>query len=194
MVSLSTLTLTLLALSAFAGLVDGHGYLKTPRSRNWAAAEDGVWSGGSRANGVPRWETCPHCLNTKKRQDVCGATGGKSYDNWVDINGRAMPWKSQATYIEGAQITVEAYLDTNHAGHMDVLLCPNGDSSTQACFEANPVRSKFVCIYYMHSPPYPTRSVSHEHYFFLLFKTQSGQRSVVWRTNWLKVSWARILC
>ncbi len=41
--------------------VDAHGYLKTPRSRNYYASVEGKWSGGTESD--PAVETCPHCLN-----------------------------------------------------------------------------------------------------------------------------------
>ena len=118
---------------------EGHGYLKTPRARNWVAAQDGVWSGGASANGKPQKESCPHCLNKKAAQNLCSRGNASTlYDNWKDVNGNPMPWTSQATYNEGQEITIEVTITANHAGHMDILLCPDGDSSTQACLEANP--------------------------------------------------------
>jgi hypothetical protein len=49
-----------------------------------------------------------------------------------------MPWKSESTFLEGQEITVKSVLTTNHAGHMDLFVCPLGDASTQACFDQNP--------------------------------------------------------
>ena len=39
----------------------------------------------------------------------------------------------------GGEITIEATLTTNHAGHFDLYICPDGDESTQACFLNNPL-------------------------------------------------------
>lgn len=119
--------------------VEGHGYLKSPRSRNWVAHEDGSdsWSGG--AAGVPQKEYCYHCLNTKAADEICGVGNANNYDEWLDMNGDPIPWNSQATYAEGETITVKSYLNTNHWGHMDLYVCPDGSASTQACFEANPL-------------------------------------------------------
>lgn len=119
--------------------VNGHGYLKTPRSRNWVAAEDGTWTGGHGSTGIPQTESCPHCLNIKEADDLCGVgNSGTTYDNFNDINGDPMPWTSQAIYQEGDEITVEAFLSTNHAGHMEMWLCPDGNDSTQECLWSNP--------------------------------------------------------
>ena len=119
-------------------IVNGHGYMESPRSRNWRAS---VSEDGSNMIGlaeIPKAEYCYHCLNTKSASDVCGVGQTGKYDNWVDTNGDLMPWKSEATFVEGQEITVKSVLTTNHAGHMDLFVCPLGDDSTQACFEKNP--------------------------------------------------------
>ena len=107
----------ILLLSLFnPSLVQGHGYLYSPRSRNWVAYEDGTdsWSGGSA--GVPLREYCFHCLNSKAADEICGIGNAGSYDDWLDIQGNPMPWTSQATYVEGEIITVKSLLTTNHGG------------------------------------------------------------------------------
>jgi len=120
--------------------VNGHGYLYSPRSRNWVAHQDGTdsWSGGG-SPGTPTKEYCYHCLNTKAANEICGEGNAGNYDKWLDINGDPIPWNSQATYVEGEIITVKSYLSTNHGGHMDLFICPDGSSSTQECLEANPL-------------------------------------------------------
>ena len=119
--------------------VDGHGYLKSPRSRNWVAQEDGVNTPGPQSSGKPEQDFCYHCLNSKATHELCSyGNAVTSYDNWNDINGDPMPWISQAVYDEGDEIIVEAVLTTNHAGHMDMYLCPDGNDSTQECLWANP--------------------------------------------------------
>jgi predicted carbohydrate-binding protein with CBM5 and CBM33 domain len=47
----------LIALSAFEAAT-GHGYMKTPRSRNYHANLNGKWSGGTASDPAP--ESCPH--------------------------------------------------------------------------------------------------------------------------------------
>jgi len=112
----------------------------SPRSRNWVAHQDGTdsWSGEGSA-GTPVKEYCYHCLNHKKANEICGTGNSGNYDEWLDINGDPIPWNSQATYIEGEIITVKSYLSTNHGGHEDLFVCPDGSSSTQECLEANPL-------------------------------------------------------
>ena len=41
--------------------IQGHGYLQTPRSRNFVANQDGKDFGGGPND--PAIEYCPHCLN-----------------------------------------------------------------------------------------------------------------------------------
>jgi hypothetical protein len=50
-----------------------------------------------------------------------------------------MPWISQATYTEGQEIVIEVVITANHAGHFDVFVCPDGDTSTQECFLDHPL-------------------------------------------------------
>jgi len=112
----------------------------SPRSRNWVAHQDGTdsWSGEGSA-GTPVKEYCYHCLNNKAANEICGTGNSGNYDEWLDINGDPIPWNSQATYTEGEIITVKSYLSTNHGGHEDLFVCPDGSSSTQECLEANPL-------------------------------------------------------
>ena len=111
------------SLSSFlpAQEVEGHGYLKTPRSRNWVAQQDGVSQPGDQSAGIPEQDFCPHCLNVKLANNLCSKGNAATlYDRWTDINGAPMPWTSQGIYNEGDEITVESVLTTNHAGHMDM--------------------------------------------------------------------------
>ena len=91
--------------------VVGHGFLKSPRSRNWVAQEDGVNTPGPQSSGKPEQDFCYHCLNSKATHELCSyGNAATSYDSWNDINGDPMPWISQAVYDEGDEITVEAVL------------------------------------------------------------------------------------
>merc|ERR1712176_1178835 len=104
------------------------------------AQQDGVSNGGPASDGKPERDSCPHCLNSKLANNLCSQGNAATlYDKWKDINGNPMPWNSQATYKEGDEITVESVLTTNHAGHMDMYICPNGDDSTQECLWDNPL-------------------------------------------------------
>ena len=114
MSAITSKLLLLLALSTAISLTEGHGFLKTPRSRNYVAHQDGTWS---TASGAPMRETCPHCLNAKEANKVCSKGNAMTdYDDWNDSQGNPMPWESQGVYEEGDLFTVEAVLTTNHAG------------------------------------------------------------------------------
>eukprot|EP00591_Stephanopyxis_turris_P010789 CAMPEP_0195507578 /NCGR_PEP_ID=MMETSP0794_2-20130614/1000_1 /TAXON_ID=515487 /ORGANISM="Stephanopyxis turris, Strain CCMP 815" /LENGTH=605 /DNA_ID=CAMNT_0040634313 /DNA_START=164 /DNA_END=1981 /DNA_ORIENTATION=- len=128
---------TAAALLILPDTIKGHGHMLSPRSRNWVAYEDGTTQSGT--GGVPLKEYCYYCLNTKAADDICGIGGAQSYDDWIDSNGDPMPWNSQATYTEGEIIEIKSNLHTPHWGHQDVMICPDGDASTQDCFEAHPL-------------------------------------------------------
>lgn len=93
--------------------VRGHGYLVTPRSRNWVASPEVEGGSGS---GVPPSETCFHCLNTKAQDDLCSVGNAQNYDVWNDSFGAPMPWTPQAELVLGREFEVKADLTTNHAG------------------------------------------------------------------------------
>lgn len=131
------LVLHLVTVSAFLStFVQGHGYLKSPRSRNWYASPN---SGAHEYGSPSSWEYCPHCLNAKLETQVCATGNAQNYDEWKNSSGNQMPWTTQAVYTEGQEIEVEAVLTTNHAGHIDMFACPAGRDSTPDCFLENPL-------------------------------------------------------
>ncbi len=92
------------------------------------------------------------------------------------MNGVPMPWISQATYTEGQEIFIEAHLTANHAGHIDMFVCPLGRDSTMQCFLDNPLT--FVQDM-MHGGPvdefYPSRAyVSPASLFRFKYKLPEG--------------------
>jgi len=113
--------------------VAGHGFLESPRSRNFLAHEDGPICSGA---GCPPAEYCHHCLNLN--DGVCGKFGGRSFDggSWLDKTGGEMPWASEGVYFEGDEIIVRSYLDTHHNGHMEIRACNKGNACGVADFEA----------------------------------------------------------
>ena len=113
--------------------VAGHGFLESPRSRNFLAHEDGPICSGA---GCPPAEYCHHCLNLN--DGVCGKFGSRSFDggSWLDKNGSEMPWASEGVYFEGDEIIVRSYLDTHHNGHMEIRACNKGNACGMADFEA----------------------------------------------------------
>ncbi len=135
----SSLVYLLASLILRPSLVEGHGFLKTPRSRNWFAYENGVDAAGNVNTGKPQREYCSHCLNVKQAEHLCGkGSANTDYDTWNDVNGDPMPWISQETFEEGDNFAVDVVLTTNHAGHIELYLCPDGDESTQECLWSNP--------------------------------------------------------
>jgi len=119
--------------------VHGHGYLKTPRSRNYVAYMDGVWYGGTTT--TPAKESEPQSANRKAATATCGVIGGRNYDYPKNVFGGALAPKPQACYQPGQIIDVEVTLTAHHKGHYEFKMCPIslGEVPTQACFDANPL-------------------------------------------------------
>lgn len=132
--SMSLLPFFLLLLGT-SRVVDGHGMLRSPRSRNWVAHQEGSY--WQISTGVAPAESCPHCLNTNA--GVCGRSPSYDYDQWEDMVGSPMPWRSQATYTAGQTIELLIELTAHHMGHFEMKACPLGRASTQSCFDANPL-------------------------------------------------------
>ena len=111
-----------------------HGELKSPRSRNWYAHEEGI---EGLQSGKPSAEYCPHCLNTNPdTTGVCGESTNHDYNAWLDTLGDPMPWISQETYTLGQTIVVESFLTAHHGGHMELKACPVSDTNVlppQSC-------------------------------------------------------------
>mmetsp|Transcript_26590 Transcript_26590/g.32777 ORF Transcript_26590/g.32777 Transcript_26590/m.32777 type:complete len:233 (+) Transcript_26590:2148-2846(+) len=128
--------LVTLCSSLLPSLTEGHGYLKSPRSRQFYANQEGTW--WTTTPGIPMKESEPQSSYTKAHNDVCGDIGPRDYDNFVDFLSNPMPWIPQAVYTEGQEFTVEVMLTANHWGHFEIHLCPNGNSSTQACMLQHP--------------------------------------------------------
>jgi hypothetical protein len=114
---------TFLALLSIPPDVHAHGYLKSPRSRNWVARQQNL-------------EWCPHCLNRKGNTETCGRS-----DTWNYNNARSAP-RIEATYNCGQTIDVDVTLTAHHKGHFVLKACPisPGGVATQACFDANKLR------------------------------------------------------
>jgi hypothetical protein len=105
----------ILGISYLLHTANGHGHLVTPRSRNWLASQtqEGTWTPIA---GRPPAESCPHCLNLKLSERLCGIGGAQDYDEWNDSMGVPMAWNSQATLKVGEVFDVTAVLTANHAG------------------------------------------------------------------------------
>lgn len=128
------IALKVLLLSFIAAKVDGHGYSKSPRSRNFVARQDGKWSGGT-AND-PQIETCHHCLN-RESGGGCGVAGTNDYNNPRNALGNPMPVNIQETFVRGQEFDFEAVLTAHHKGHFEYKACPiqPGGKGSQECFD-----------------------------------------------------------
>ncbi|GAX09868.1 hypothetical protein FisN_11Lh151 [Fistulifera solaris] len=111
-----------------------HGYLASPRSRNFVAHEDGLGEKQAPVPGAPYVEYCHACLT--RNAGVCGLSiHDHNYDDWLDSTGSPMPWKSQATYEQGGIVRINTIIKAHHLGHIEVSACPDGRASTQECFD-----------------------------------------------------------
>jgi len=119
-ISVSLMAL-LLALLSIAPTVQAHGFLKSPRSRNYVANQNGQ-------------EYNLHSLNRKAGQETCGRSQTRNYNNWSSniVN----------TYNCGQQIDVEVEIRAHHNGHFELKACPIslGQTASQACFDRNRLR------------------------------------------------------
>jgi len=124
--------------------VKGHGYMEMPMARNYVAnpTNDCTWG---REAGVPLCYSDSQSVN-KNNGGVCGYDQNDNpageMDLWLDSVGVPMQWKSQETYNAGDTITINTVFTAHHYGHITVSGCPKGRESTQACFDAFPL--KFV--------------------------------------------------
>ena len=151
-ISISIITANLLATSLAPG-ADAHGYLLTPRSRNYRAHVDGKWSGGTAS--TPAVEAEPQSLNIGGSEARCGVVGGRNYDYPRNaLNGNLVE-VAQECYEEGAIINIESVLTAHHMGHFEVKACPitTGEVATQECFNANPLT--FVSDNFYNAPVDP---------------------------------------
>lgn len=119
--------------------VHSHGYLKTPRSRNYHASVDPVWWGGTATDPAP--ESCPHCLNLGGTLAVCGLVEDRNYDYPKNVLGGPLAPIIQACYQPGAIVDLEVILTTHHKGHFEYKGCAvsPGEVPTQECFDAHPL-------------------------------------------------------
>lgn len=97
--------------------VDAHGYLASPRSRNFVAYEDGKWFGGDNTTPFPEPE--PQSANIGGVRAVCGIIAStRNYD--IPSNVYSAPLvgiKPQAYYQCGQIIDLSMVLTAHHKGH-----------------------------------------------------------------------------
>ena len=130
--------------------VNAHGHVTSPRSRNWVAAQDGKWSGGTATD--PKIETCSHCLN---RGGICGRNNDNDYNTPKNTFGDDMPVNIQANFQQGQEYEFDAVLTAYHKGHFEYKACPiqAGEIPTQECFDQHPL--KFVEDVFYNAPADP---------------------------------------
>jgi len=126
--------------------VQGHGHMVEPKSRNYRAWKDGAeWSDNA---NVPKKEYTPQGLNNAKGQmrSQCGIPqqgGNINYDRPLAANWQPLSWQSQATYQQGATITVKLALTAPHnnwnPGSFAFYACPRNQALTEQCFKNNPL-------------------------------------------------------
>ena len=125
------------ALLALPSTIDGHGYFKTPRSRNYAAYQDGVY--WPLLETKPLIETEPQSASSG---GTCGIISGRNYNHPMNGIGQPMSWNPQACYASGQIIDVSVVLTAHHQGHFEFHACPiskQGEAPTEECFAAHPL-------------------------------------------------------
>jgi hypothetical protein len=130
-----------LLLLQLVDFVTAHGYLSTPRSRNYAAWLQNDWSDTSTNFSLPQLEDCPHCLNLGGIIARCGYNG-RNYDKPLNRDGKRMPFVTQATYVEGSEIDIETTILAYHKGHFEFKVCAlesSNDVADQDCFDRHPL-------------------------------------------------------
>eukprot|EP00548_Thalassiothrix_antarctica_P020254 CAMPEP_0194195924 /NCGR_PEP_ID=MMETSP0154-20130528/76393_1 /TAXON_ID=1049557 /ORGANISM="Thalassiothrix antarctica, Strain L6-D1" /LENGTH=625 /DNA_ID=CAMNT_0038920485 /DNA_START=50 /DNA_END=1927 /DNA_ORIENTATION=- len=146
----TTILVVLLFILSLSRTTDAHGYLLSPRSRNFVAYEDGVWYATDKRSEVYGKETCPHCANQGGK---CGVIGANDYNYPLSFARTLMPADPQETYRRGDIITVEVVLTAHHKGHFEFNACPiqhQGDIPTKECFDQYPL--EFVSDEYYNAP------------------------------------------
>lgn len=131
----------LLSLLSITPTAHAHGYLKTPRSRNFVAHQDGIWSPLLASN--PEKEVEPQSANIGGTKVQCGIIAGvRNYDFPKNALGGPAATKIQSCYQPAQIIYVEVELTAHHMGHFEFKACPvsPGQAPTQACFDANKLR------------------------------------------------------
>eukprot|EP00878_Enallax_costatus_P029665 GHUV01032205.1.p1 GENE.GHUV01032205.1~~GHUV01032205.1.p1 ORF type:complete len:275 (+),score=48.24 GHUV01032205.1:164-988(+) len=110
----STVALLLVSLAAE---VASHGVLLQPRSRNWLAyvKESYYNSHGLNAGGVDVVSKKRKLTYPQGRHGYCG--DAYNQQRW-DV-----PGSTQASYVQGQEITVDFVIATNHLGRIDMTVC-----------------------------------------------------------------------
>ena len=109
-----TFLLSVVALLRPPAPVDGHGYIKSPRSCNFVAYEDGMWWPLLPSN--PDKESDPQAANRGGTLARCGIIGSTNYDSQKNAVGGPMPPNPQACWRPGNVVDLEAEMTAHHMG------------------------------------------------------------------------------
>jgi len=137
-----------------------HRYLKSPRSRNFVAFEDGTESGGTASD--PAKEYCPQCLNRGGPLAACGLVENHNYDQPPNALGGTMPTNIQGAFAPGAEIDVDVVLTAHHKGHFEFYACAinPGEVPSDDCFKQYPLEFVEDPLYGAPKDPnYPHRAM-----------------------------------
>lgn len=99
-----------------------HGYVESPRSRNYRARQEGRDYDHMSLNRKAS-------ASNEYGSGLCGANG-KNYDIFLN------EWMSEATYRAGQTIEITSRLTAYHGGHIEISACAD-DKPTQECFSTN---------------------------------------------------------
>lgn len=143
-----------------ASTASAHGYLKTPRSRNIVAAQDGISWGGTDSDPAP--EYCPQCLNRGGAGAACGKINDRSYDMPPNSIGGIMPPNVQGSFAKGGSVDFEVVLTAHHKGHFSFYACAVTDPDappTNECFQQHPLEFELDLLYgSQKDPAFPERA------------------------------------
>ena len=148
----SLVTTFLLALPATITVVEAHGGLTHPVSRNYRASSqvDGktIWTCDNASPKIdynwPALNENESTLGSGIATSACGITQRETgevfdYDHPVNCDGGRLAWQSQATYAPGEEFEVKVQLTAHHEGFFEFFVCPQVGSPTNDCFDSYPL-------------------------------------------------------
>ena len=140
---------------------EAHGYLLTPRSRNFYANVAAVWDTSKATENDPWPESDPQSLNRGGTAAQCGIVGDRNYDHPKNALGGLLKPTIQECYDEGTIIDLKVLLTAHHDGHFEFYACPSawGETPTEECFKAHPLEFvEDVMFGAPQDPNYPGRA------------------------------------
>lgn len=157
--------LTLTVATSFFTLfetADAHGYISSPRSRNYYAYTEAKWWDVNENDPEP--EPDPFSLNRGGTAAQCGMVGDRNYDLPKNALGGLMKPTIQECYNAGSIIDISVTLTAYHGGHFEFHACPinHGEVPTESCFKDHPLEFvEDVLNGAPKDPSYPSRAYIH---------------------------------